>query len=82
MIQTHRQPAEVIASFCSMAATFCSVGSNRVPVGELSQRWTQAWADGLARADAVRRARPGVPFADVRYAELGARPDRCGHACL
>ncbi len=74
IIQTHRDPTAVIGSFCSLSSTFSSVGSDHVPVETLSRRWAEAWADGLARTDAVRAARPDLTVADIRYHDLVADP--------
>ncbi len=77
VIQTHRDPTAVMGSFCSLSTTFSSVGSDAVPVDRLSRRWTEAWADGLARTDAVRAARPDLDIADIRYEHLMADPLTC-----
>ena len=74
VVQTHRDPLAVIGSFCSLSSTFCQVGSDAVPHETIARRWTEAWADGLTRAELTRRARPEHTIADVRYDELVAAP--------
>jgi hypothetical protein len=74
IVQTHRDPLDVVASFCSLAAVLHAVGSDDVDVAALGARWTATWAEGLSRADDARAASPDAPVFDVHYRRLVAQP--------
>jgi len=74
VIQTHRDPAAVLGSFCSLSAMLCSIGSDAVPIDKIGQRWSAAWNDALDRADAVRDSRPDATIVDVWYDQLVVDP--------
>lgn len=74
IVQTHRDPAEVVSSFCSLSSVFIGIGSDRVNPPAIGRRWLDVWAEGLARAQRSRSARRGARFVDVRYPELVADP--------
>jgi hypothetical protein len=74
LVQTHRDPLDVIPSFCSLSATLCAISSDHVDQQALGRRWSPLWAEGLARAAAVRAARPDVAVVDIDYPDLMADP--------
>jgi hypothetical protein len=74
VVQTHRDPLEVIPSFCSLSATLTAISSDAVDPVAMGRRWASMWAEALGRATAVRAARPAVPVVDVRYPDLVADP--------
>ena len=74
VVQTHRDPLDVIPSFCSLSATLCAISSDHVDQSALGRRWAPLWAEGLARTAAVRSARPDVPVVDIQYLDLVADP--------
>ena len=74
LIQTHRDPLQVLASFCSLSAVLCGIGSDHVDPPALGALWAPTWADGLERAAAARAAHPDTPVVDVAYPDLVADP--------
>lgn len=76
VVQTHRDPLDVIPSFCSLSATLCAISSEHVDQRALGRRWSPLWAEGLARAAAVRADRPDATVVDIHYPDLMADPLR------
>ncbi len=74
IVQVHRDPLEVIGSFCSLSAVLCGIGSDHVDLDAMGARWAPAWAEGLARTDRVRRTLPGHCVVDVDHTDLIADP--------
>ena len=74
LIQTHRDPLQVLASFCSLSAVLCGIGSDHVDQHALGAQWAPTWAEGLERTARSRRAHPGTPAVDVQYPDLVADP--------
>jgi Sulfotransferase family len=74
IVQVHRDPLEVIGSFCSLSAVLCGIGSDHVDLPEMGARWAPAWAEGLARTDRVRRTLAGECVVDVEHTDLIADP--------
>ena len=74
LVMLHRDPAEVIASFCSLAATLTGTSARTVDRAALGAFWVDTWAEGLARAERARdRVQPNR-WHDLRYADLVADP--------
>jgi hypothetical protein len=74
IVQVHRDPLEVIGSFCSLSAVLCGIGSDQVDLRAMGARWAPAWAEGLARAEEVRRTSPGQRVVDVEHTDLVTDP--------
>ena len=74
VIQIHRDPAEVLGSFCSLAAVLAGIGSDDVDLPALGNRWAPAWAEGLARARAARSGWPAGRWVDLAYPDLVRDP--------
>jgi hypothetical protein len=74
IVQIHRDPLEVLGSFCSLSAVLCGIGSDRIDVAGLGERWAPAWAEGLARAEAARRSWPPGRVVDVDFRDLVGDP--------
>ena len=74
IIQIHRDPLEVLGSFCSLSAVLSGIGSDAIDVAAIGGLWAPAWADGLQRAEAVRREGPSERFVDVEYSSLVRDP--------
>jgi hypothetical protein len=74
IIQIHRDPLEVLGSFCSLSAVLSGIGSDAIDVAAIGSHWAPAWAEGLQRAEAVRRTWPSDRFIDVDYSTLVEDP--------
>jgi hypothetical protein len=74
LVMTHRDPAEVLPSYCSMCASL-SVGSSTTYRKELQgAHWTKRFRDGLERLEAIRSALPPEQVIDVGYADTVSDP--------
>jgi len=74
IIQTHRDPARVLASFCSMVAHAYGIFSDRVDPLEIGRHWS-AKAERMVRLSMkVRDRAGGKHFIDVAYGDLVADP--------
>jgi hypothetical protein len=72
IVQTHRDPLQVVASLVSLVALLRRLGSDRVDPHAIGAEWTARLAAGLERAMHVRER--GVPAAarvvDVRFGDF------------
>jgi hypothetical protein len=76
VLQTHRDPAKVLASFCSMMAHSRGVFSDEVDAHAVGRHWFAKARRMVACALAVRAGPAAVRFLDVHYADLVADPLR------
>jgi hypothetical protein len=74
VIQIHRDPLDVLGSFCSLSAVLSGIGSDDVDLAALGARWAPAWAEGLDRAHTARHLWPSDRFVDVDYTDLVGNP--------
>ena len=70
IVQTHRDPLKVLASFCSLAAVLRGVTSDRAVPRQIGRQFAAKWATGLERALAVRGGAGEQRFCDVHFEEL------------
>ncbi|WP_160174346.1 sulfotransferase family protein [Archangium violaceum] len=74
IIQTHRDPRQVVASGCSLyEATRIVSARGHDPVA-LGRQWLDTWGQAMDRAMAVRAKASPEQFLDVHYDELMADP--------
>lgn len=74
IVWTHRDPARVLASVCSLVATVRSVFSDDVPRNPVGEAQLAYWSEGIRRALAFRRREGHGRFVDVQMADLVERP--------
>ena len=74
IIQTHRDPAQTLASFCSMIWHSRGVFSDAVDAHEIGRHWSRKVSRMLERALHVRDAAGDSGFIDVNYEALLASP--------
>ena len=74
IVWTHRDPARVLASVCSLVATVRSIFSDEVPRPALGEAQLAYWSEGIRRALAFRRREGHGRFVDVQMADLVERP--------
>jgi hypothetical protein len=74
VVQTHRDPLEVVPSLCSLASGFRSITTERVDLRRLGAEFAEAMAVGPERAIAVRAGADPARFFDVAYNDLVADP--------
>jgi hypothetical protein len=71
---THRDPAEVMGSVCSLVAYTRSWVSDRPPPDDLGAQQLSIWSEALRRALAFRERVGEDRFADVPFAALNRDP--------
>jgi len=74
VIQTHRDPAKVVPSFCSMMAHGRRMFSDAVDPLAVGRQFHHKALDGVTRALAARESLPAESFLDVAYADLVGDP--------
>ncbi len=74
IIQTHRDPLQCVASFCSMIAHARGVFSDRVEPAEIGEQWARKTQRMVDRATATRARHGAAAFVDVSYYDLVADP--------
>ncbi len=74
VIHTHRDPAKVVASFCSMMAHGRRIFSDHVDPLAVGRQLHHKSKNGVTRAMAAREELPASSFIDVQYQDLVADP--------
>lgn len=74
VVVTHRDPAKVVPSFCSMMAHGRRLFSERVDLEEIGRQLHAKQLKGVSDAMEARRSLPADAFLDVHYADLMADP--------
>jgi hypothetical protein len=74
VIVTHRDPAQVVPSFCSMMAHGRRLFSNDVNLENIGRQFHAKQLKGVTDAMNARRELPAKSFIDVHYADLMADP--------
>lgn len=74
VLQTHRDPTKVLASFCSMMSHSRGVFSDRVDPRAVGRHWFAKARRMIERSTAVRDADRAGRFCDVHYGRLVADP--------
>lgn len=76
IVNLHREPREVLPSFCSLAASLQRLTSTRVDLEELGRTWLRTWATGVERNLASLARLPASQLVDLHYRDLVADPLR------
>jgi hypothetical protein len=71
---THRDPAEVLPSVCSLVATIREMTSDEVDRVALGHELVDSWSIGIERALLYRRTHPQTRFVDVFMRDLVGDP--------
>jgi Sulfotransferase family len=77
---SHRDPAKVMASVCSLIQYVRSWSSDRHDARELGAEQLDSWAEGVRRAMDFRSRVGDDRFADVSFADLQTDPVRTLHS--
>ena len=70
ILWTHRDPAEALASLCSMTETATGMNTGEIDPHEIGRMWLGLFATGLDRARAARARMPEYAVVDVPYRDL------------
>lgn len=74
IVQVHRDPGEVMASYCGLVEVHTAISARVVGRAAIGPFWTDVWCEGVRRAEQVRRDVPLSRWVDVRYRDLVADP--------
>ena len=74
IIQTHRDPARVVASFCSMVSHAYGVFSDEVDTFEIGRHWSRKAEKMVGHSMDIRRRISPEHFIDVLYTDLMSDP--------
>jgi hypothetical protein len=74
VVQTHRDPAEVLASYVELIAGFRAIFERDIDRGAIAREQLEVWAAGAERALAVRAAHDSAQFHDVSFRDFTADP--------
>jgi len=74
VIVTHRDPAVVVPSFCSMMAHARRLFSDELDLQAIGRQFREKQRKGVDDAMTARRSLPAEGFLDVHYADLMADP--------
>lgn len=69
-IWTHRDPAKVLGSVCSLIAYLRAMVSERVDAQEIGRQQVEIWSEAVRRSMEFRTRAGEERFADVHFAEL------------
>ena len=82
LVMTHRHVSEVLPSYCSMCASLTVNSSTTYRKEAEGVHWSQRFAEGLARLEAIRAVLPANQVIDVRYADTVSDPVGTARAVL
>lgn len=76
LVQTHRDPLEIVPSLASLTRILRSLSSERIDKTHIGREVAGFWAEVLDRAEAFRAAHPELQkrFLDVRFEEICEDP--------
>jgi hypothetical protein len=74
IVQTHRDPAQVMASYVELIAGFRAIFERDIDRAAIAREQLEVWAAGAERAIAVRAAHDPAQFHDVFFADFVADP--------
>jgi hypothetical protein len=76
VIITHRDPAKVVPSFCSMMAHARRMFSDDVNLRDVGRQFSAKQLEGVTLAMKARESLPPESFVDVHYSDLMADPTK------
>ena len=74
IVQTHRDPAQVLASYVELIAGFRAIFERDIDRGAIAREQLEVWASGAERAIAVRARHDPAQFHDVFFRDFVADP--------
>jgi hypothetical protein len=77
IIQTHRDPAKVIPSWCSFEAAIGTMHQKQINPQQIGDDWLSLWKTALERTIAIRDSRPQTQFYDLHFEDFVDDPVAC-----
>lgn len=74
IVWTHRDPAQVLPSYCSLMAGFRAIWEDNTDPRDMSERQLELWARGTEKALAFRQQCHPGQFYDLHFADFMADP--------
>jgi hypothetical protein len=74
IVQTHRDPSQVIPSICSLVAGWRAIYEGGVDRRQIARSQTELWATGMEHGMEVRREVDPSRFFDLHFREVLADP--------
>lgn len=74
IIQTHRDPAKVFLSYCSLMAGFRAIYEDDIDPKAMTERQLELWAAGAESAIECRRQRDPAQFYDLHFKDFVEDP--------
>ena len=74
VVQTHRHPAEVVPSMCSVMGMVRKAHATHVDSLQLGADWLDTWGEAMSRASRIRDTADPKRFFDIEYRELVSDP--------
>jgi hypothetical protein len=74
VIQTHRNPLQVMGSIASLVTVLRRAFSDSADPRQIAADWCGRWASALENSLATRNDQPAEQFFDIAYADLVAAP--------
>jgi hypothetical protein len=74
IVQTHRDPARVLPSYCSLMASFRAIYEDDCDPKDMAERQIELWAAGAEKALAVRESHDPAQFYDLHFADFMSDP--------
>lgn len=82
LLMTHRDPADVLPSYCSMCASLTATSSSTYRREDQGAYWTKRFVDGLRRFEAIRARLPAGTVIDIDYRQTVSDPIAAGRTAL
>lgn len=82
LVMTHRDPAEVLPSYCSMCASMTINASTTYRRETQGAYWTKRFVDGLKHFEAIRAGLPAGKVIDIDYRRTVQDPLGAGKAAM
>lgn len=74
VVWTHRDPAQVLPSYCSLVAGFRAIWEDNTDPKDISARQLELWARGAEKALECRRQMDPAQFYDLHFVDFMADP--------
>jgi len=77
VVWTHRDPAQVLPSYCSLIAGFRAIHEDGTDPKHMAERQMELWARGMERAIEFRKGRDAGQFFDLYFKDFRVDPIGC-----
>ncbi len=75
VIQSHRQPRDVMPSYASMVCELAAPFTDALDRQAMAEHWISKWQQGLATTQSYRERHPERPYLDLLFEESLATPE-------